>query len=237
MHEQPYQIYGDRPCRRDCYRNFGIRRRNNTGTAAGLFLQRGRRSHLSLFPGYHASNLPLFSDDPEKTGLSLLPGGTSLFAGWFDWRHSVCDCGQKSFPCLAPQTLWLHPSLERIQMFDFLTVIVSALLGILSGLGVGGGSLLIVWLTLVQGAAYSDAKFINLLFFLPPALISSIANLIRKKLPIKSILPAALAGSLSAIAFSLLSGGWDVGILRKLFGWLLLYTAFREIRYKKQAAK
>lgn len=122
-------------------------------------------------------------------------------------------------------------------MLDFLTVVVSAVLGILSGLGVGGGSLLIVWLTLVQGTAYPDAKFINLLFFLPPALISSVVNLILKKLPVKSVLPAALAGSVSAVAFSLLSSSWDVRFLRKLFGGLLLYTAFREIRYKKQAAK
>lgn len=138
---------------------------------------------------------------------------------------------------MASQAFWLHSSLEWIQMLDFLTVVVSAVLGILSGLGVGGGSLLIVWLTLVQGTAYPDAKFINLLFFLPPALISSVVNLIRKKLPVKSVLPAALAGSVSAVAFSLLSSSWDVRFLRKLFGGLLLYTAFREIRYKKQAAK
>ena len=84
---------------------------------------------------------------------------------------------------------------------------------------------------------YTAAKYINLLFFLPPALISTVTNLIRKKLPLKSVLPAALAGSASAIGFSLLSSSWDVGILRKFFGVLLLCTALREIRYKNKAAK
>lgn len=122
-------------------------------------------------------------------------------------------------------------------MFDFLTIAVSIALGILSGLGVGGGSLLILWLTFVQGLDYSDAKYINLLFFLPPAMISTAVNLIRKKLPLKSLIPAALAGGVAAAGFSLVSSGWDVRILRKLFGVLLLFTALREIRYKKEAAK
>lgn len=122
-------------------------------------------------------------------------------------------------------------------MFDLMTIVVSAALGILSGLGIGGGSLLILWLTFVQGMEYSDAKYINLLFFLPPALIATAVNLMQRKLPLKSVIPAALAGSLSAVVFSLLSGSWNVEILRKLFGILLLFTALREIRYKKQAAK
>ena len=119
-------------------------------------------------------------------------------------------------------------------MSFLLTVCISAGLGLLSGLGVGGGSLLIIWLTLIQRMDYAVAKYINLLFFLPPAIISTGISLIQKRLSIQSILPAALAGSVSVILFTWLSSGWDVEILRKLFGILLLCTAIREIRYKKQ---
>ena len=119
-------------------------------------------------------------------------------------------------------------------MYVLLNVLVSAALGMLSGLGVGGGSLLIIWLTLIQRMDYAAAKYINLLFFLPPAIISTSISLIQKRLSIQSILPAALAGSASVILFTWLSSGWDVEILRKLFGILLLCTAIREIRYKKQ---
>lgn len=119
-------------------------------------------------------------------------------------------------------------------MSFFLTLLLSAVLGLLSGLGVGGGSLLILWLTLVCKIDYPVAKYMNLLFFLPPAFISVAAHFVQKKLRIGQILPAAVAGCIAAAVFTLLSSSWDTSILRKLFGALLLITALRELRYKKQ---
>lgn len=127
--------------------------------------------------------------------------------------------------------------MERFQMSFFIAVCISAALGFLSGLGIGGGSLLIIWLTLIVHADYISAKYINLLFFLPPALISTAVHLARKKLPVRKILAAALAGSASAALFTILSSSWNVEILRKLFGVLLLLTAWRELRYKKETAE
>ena len=117
-------------------------------------------------------------------------------------------------------------------MSFLLTVCISAGLGQLSGLGVGGGSLMILWLTLVQKMDFTAAKYLNLLFFLPPAVISTLAHLFRKKLSIKKIIPAALAGMVSASVFIYLSSTWDVNILRKLFGGLLLLSAWKELRYQ-----
>ena len=114
------------------------------------------------------------------------------------------------------------------------TLCVSAGLGFLSGLGVGGGSLMIVWLTLVCKMDYPAAKYLNLLFFLPPAAISTFSHFFRRKLSLKKILPAALAGTISACIFLSLSSSWDVNLLRKLFGALLLLTAWRELRWKKK---
>ena len=117
-------------------------------------------------------------------------------------------------------------------MSFLLTVCISAGLGLLSGLGVGGGSLMILWLTLVQKMDFTAAKYLNLLFFLPPAVISTLAHLFRKKVSIKKIIPAALAGMVSASVFIYLSSTWDVNILRKLFGGLLLLSAWKELRYQ-----
>ena len=111
---------------------------------------------------------------------------------------------------------------------------VSAALGFLSGLGVGGGSLMILWLTLVQKMEFSSAKYLNLLFFLPPAAISTLSHLAQKKLSLKKVIPAALAGMLSAYVFLSLSSGWNVQLLRKLFGALLLFAAWKELRYRKK---
>ena len=117
-------------------------------------------------------------------------------------------------------------------MSFLLMVCISAGLGLLSGLGVGGGSLMILWLTLVQKMDFTAAKYLNLLFFLPPAVISTLAHLFRKKLSIKKIIPAALAGMVSASVFIYLRSTWDVNILRKLFGGLLLLSAWKELRYQ-----
>ena len=67
-------------------------------------------------------------------------------------------------------------------------VLVGLATGILSGFGIGGGSLLMLWLTCVMGVSQRDAAGMNLLYFLacaPPALISHWKNrLIDKKVPI-----------------------------------------------------
>ena len=111
-------------------------------------------------------------------------------------------------------------------------IIVGTLLGFLSGLGTGGGSLLILWLTLVQNTPQAEARAMNLLFFIPSALIACLFCLKQGKLEIKKVLPAIIAGSISAALVASFSAQWDTHVLRKLFGVLLLYTGFRELTYK-----
>ena len=113
-----------------------------------------------------------------------------------------------------------------------ISILVGAVLGFLSGLGIGGGSLLILWLTLAQNADPSTARGINLLFFLPCA---GVALFFRRKqgtLPFRKILPAILTGALSALIFSLFSQNLDLNLLKKLFGGLLILTGLREIFYR-----
>ncbi len=112
------------------------------------------------------------------------------------------------------------------------SVVVGILLGFLAGLGVGGGSLLVVWLTLVLGMQYADARSINLLFFLPSALIATLFHHRRGKLPLKQLLPGMIGGCISAAAISLLGAKADTALLKKLFGFLLLFTGFRELCFK-----
>ena len=110
------------------------------------------------------------------------------------------------------------------------SLLVGTVLGFLSGLGIGGGSLLILWLTLVIGMEQEAARCINLLFFLPSALIACIFRWKQGDLNPKTILPAALAGCAAATIFSLLD--IHTTLLRKLFGILLIATGARELLYK-----
>lgn len=111
-------------------------------------------------------------------------------------------------------------------------LIIGCLLGFLAGLGVGGGSLLILWLTLVVGLEHSAARAINLMFFIPTAIVASFFRWRQGNLDIKAVLPAIIGGCLAAAVFSLLSKRIDIGLIKKLFGALLLLTGLRELFYK-----
>lgn len=110
-------------------------------------------------------------------------------------------------------------------------------LGVLAGLGTGGGSLLILWLTLVLGMEQADARSINLMFFLPAAVIACLFRWKQGKLDFKKVLPAILSGCAAALVFSWLGTRMDTTLLKKLFGILLLFTGFRELFYRPRKAK
>lgn len=112
------------------------------------------------------------------------------------------------------------------------SVLIGTLLGFLSGIGTGGGSLLILYLTLVLSMPQNEAKIINLLFFLPSSVIASLFRWKQGSLEIKKILPAILAGSVFAGIFAFFSPSWNVDLLKKLFGILLIFTGLREMRYR-----
>ena len=124
-------------------------------------------------------------------------------------------------------------------MLESLPVIllVGTVLGFLSGLGIGGGSLLIIWLTIVLDVDHPTARGINLLFFIPSALIACLFRWRQGDLRWKKILPAILAGSIAAAAFSWLSTVLDLGVLKKLFGGLLIVTGLRELFYRPRKAR
>ena len=111
-------------------------------------------------------------------------------------------------------------------------LIVGTVLGFLAGIGVGGGSLLILWLTLVLGMEHPQARLINLLFFLPSAVIASFFRWKQGKLDLKKVLPAIIAGCAAAALGSFFSTRLDTGILKELFGGLLLITGVRELLYQ-----
>ena len=115
-----------------------------------------------------------------------------------------------------------------------IAVTLGVLFGILSGLGTGGGSLLILWLTLILNVPQLEARAINLLFFIPSALIACIFHWKQGRLRIKKVLPEIIAGSLMSGIFTFLSAEMDLQILRKLFGILLLVTGLRELLYKSK---
>ena len=113
-------------------------------------------------------------------------------------------------------------------------VLVGAVLGFLSGLGVGGGSLLLLWLTLVAGMPQSDARVMNLMFFLPCAILATLFRWKQSKPDWRIALSAAAAGLLGALLGNYLSPILPRELLRKAFGVLFLLAGLREISYKSK---
>ena len=115
-----------------------------------------------------------------------------------------------------------------------LSLWVGTVLGFLTGLGVGGGSLLVLWLTLCLNYPQSTAIGVNLLFFLPSAVISCLLRWKQGALDWKSCLPGMIAGCAAAVLGSWISASVDTTLLRKPFGILLLLTGLRELTYRRR---
>ena len=110
-----------------------------------------------------------------------------------------------------------------------LSALAGAVTGVLSGFGVGGGTLLLIYLTAFAGVEQTVAQGINLLYFLPAAataLPSHIKNGYIKK---KAAVPAVAAGLVCTAAASWAATALDGELLRKCFGVFLLYIGVREL--------
>ena len=124
-------------------------------------------------------------------------------------------------------------------MFEVLIGVVS---GIVSGTGMGGGTILIFLLTFVMGAEQRVAQATNLMFFIPTSIIAIIVNLKNKNLEVKTGIIISVFGIFGAIIGANLAIHMDVNILKKCFGIFLGAIAINEIysitkQYKKVEKK
>ena len=115
-----------------------------------------------------------------------------------------------------------------------LPFLCGAAAGVVSAWGVGGGTILLLLMTLILGVDQRMAQGINLLFFLPTAASALICHLrggYLDKPTMKAAVPAAvvlaLAGAWAATAV-------DVELLRKPFGVYLLASGVSLILPKKK---
>ena len=78
--------------------------------------------------------------------------------------------------------------------------------GVIAGMGMGGGTLLIPALTLLLGVAQRGAQGVNMLSFLPAAVIALAIHRKGGRLEVKKSLPAIIAGIAGAVLGSLAAG-------------------------------
>ena len=96
--------------------------------------------------------------------------------------------------------------------------------GVLSSWGVGGGTLLLVLMTLFLGVGHREAQAINLLFFLPTAGISLFFHRKNGFLDREVWRQAAVPGTAASLLGAVAAVTVDVSLLRRPFGVFLIYS-------------
>lgn len=105
-----------------------------------------------------------------------------------------------------------------------LTVILTFLVAVLSGLGVGSAGLLVTWLTLVEHVPQISAQGINLIFFIFSSGAALAIHVFRTPLlwqTLPFLLIAGIGGSFLGVA---LASILPQLLLRRLFGIMLILT-------------
>ena len=102
-------------------------------------------------------------------------------------------------------------------------------IAVLAGLGVGGGGLLVIYLTMAKDIPQIQAQGINLLFFITAGASSFIVHIKKRKLELKNIILMIIFGSIGAAAGSFIASVTDAALVKKIFGGFLLISGLIEL--------
>ena len=110
-----------------------------------------------------------------------------------------------------------------------LEILTGAFSGIFSGIGMGGGTILIFFLTFIMGIEQHIAQATNLIFFIPTSIVAIIVNLKNKNIDLKLATIISICGVIGAIIGANIAINIDVGLLKRFFGIFLAVVAINEI--------
>ncbi len=106
--------------------------------------------------------------------------------------------------------------------------------GIISGMGIGGGTILIPALLFLTDITQQQAQGVNLLYFIPTAVTALITHQKKGSLDWKTAKPLAAMGLAGAAAGAFLAVSLESELLRKIFGGFLFLMGLSEIFKKKK---
>lgn len=115
-----------------------------------------------------------------------------------------------------------------------LTILIGFASGIISGMGIGGGTILIPALVFIVGTRQQIAQSINLLVFIPSAAAALFVHIKKHNIEKGLLLKLALTGCAGAIIGSLLAVNLNSELLKKIFGIFLLIMGIYELTSKSK---
>lgn len=120
-------------------------------------------------------------------------------------------------------------------------ILIGLISGIVSGTGMGGGTVLILLLSIIMGVEQHIAQATNLVFFVPTSIAAIITNWKYKLVDKKVALWVSIFGVIGAITGAIVSSKTDVEQLKKYFGIFLamiaifeIYSYFRQYIFKRK---
>lgn len=113
-----------------------------------------------------------------------------------------------------------------------IATIVAFFTGIFASLGLGGGFILIIYLTVFANMSQIGAQGINLIFFIPIALLSIIMHNRNKLIDWNHVPICCIFGVAGAILGTLLALKLNSKTLTTLFALLLIYVGLKEVFHR-----
>lgn len=101
--------------------------------------------------------------------------------------------------------------------------------GIIGGMGLGGGAVLIIYLTVFKNTEQLTAQGINLIFFIPIAAVAVTIYAFKKQIKWKTVLSLVSGGIFGAVAGYFLTDFLGGNITSKAFGIFLILLGIKEI--------
>ena len=119
----------------------------------------------------------------------------------------------------------------------YLDILAYFLISALAGMGVGGGGLLVIYLTMIGKTEQLEAQGINLIFFLCASAAALCINVKRRRLDFRKILLLSAIGSVFALLGAFCAAHVHSAMLRKMFGGLLILSGITSLFHKSNAQK
>ena len=118
-------------------------------------------------------------------------------------------------------------------------IIIGIIAGIVGGMGMGGGTILILLLTMFSNIEQHIAQATNVIFFVPTAIAAITIFIKNNNVKFKVGIPICLWGLIGAGIGASISTKMQVNILRKCFGVFLIFIAIYQVyslykRYRKE---
>lgn len=117
---------------------------------------------------------------------------------------------------------------------EMILAIIGFLSGIISGMGIGGGTILIPSLVILYNLEQQKAQGVNLIVFLPVAVIALITHHKKGNLDFSFAKLIILGGIVGAVVGSILALKIEPLRLKRYFGFFLLVVGAIELFKKKE---